>query len=616
MHASIPQRLLTSIRHLPLASGNSLSSAVLICGSLLLVAGGCQKKAAEFESKPPLPVTLLTLNKAIPASSYTGSGSVKSWKTEQIGFEVSGRIQWVLEPGKDIDGRVIDPDGKLIQAGTPLAKIDPSRYRIAVESAEANLEVAKLQKEGIEIRLKEALPAELDAERANLKLAQDEFNRVETLRQQNAASLSEFDQAKNLVEASRASLSSLEASAKQTEAELQSAVAEIRRAQQTLEDAQRDLDNTTLFGSYQGQISEVMVVPGSVVSAGSPVLTLQMTNPIKIEVELSARQSRQMRNRRHLPISFLLPDGTRRVQNAFVYRIAPSADPTTRTFAMTMLLLNEKIHDTQTAAATDGTIASSEDLWPIKLNRMMVTGPGVILVEENSIVRDDQGPFVYEVTNAKLRDILPNVLKVRKHRITEHDLRVPFLGNWIFRSVSFVEPDAVGEDTLYVGRLSFPDDREDQWDGESVVLVAGSQWMLRPGDLVTVDLSSNAIEPGYYVPIEAVYEESGKTSLFVFDDGKAKQLAVEMITPENLDAGSLVQVQSPDLFDGIQVIVGGVHYLQNGQAVRRTGRHRVDTLPAATGDSDTPVGEDDSIDDTNSNSQSSDQQPAANTEAR
>ncbi|WP_231753152.1 efflux RND transporter periplasmic adaptor subunit [Rosistilla carotiformis] len=539
---------------------------------------GCRKDAVELESKPPLPVSLLTLSKAIPSSSYTGSGSVKAWKTEQIGFEVAGRVEWVLEPGKDVDGRMVDPDGKLIQAGTPLAQLESSRYEIAVESAEANLEVAELRKEGIEIRLKEALPAELDAERANLKLAELEFSRIETLQKQNAASLSEFDQARNEVQARQASLSSLLASEKQTGAEFKSAAAEIRRAQQALRDARRDLDNTTLYGSYQGQISEVMVVPGSVVSAGSPVLTLQMTSPIKVEVELSSRQSRLMRKRRHLPVSFLLPDGNPRVQNAFVYRIAPSADPTTRTFAMSLLMLNEKIHDLPDESPGSATVARSEDLWPLKLKQMMVTSPGVLLVEEKSILRDDQGPFIYQVTNAKLRDVLPTVLKVRQRRIVEHDLRVPFLGNWTFRSIAFVDSEPVDENTLYVGQLKFEDNDASTWDGESVILDAGSQWMLRPGDLVTVDLSSNVIEPGFYVPIDAIYEESGETSLFVYEEGVARKLPVQVVPAENLDAGSLMEIRAAELTDGLQVIVGGVHYLRDGQAVRVIGQQSLDSI--------------------------------------
>ncbi|MFG0264389.1 MAG: efflux RND transporter periplasmic adaptor subunit, partial [Rhodopirellula sp. JB055] len=399
----------------------------------------------------------MTLTRTVPVSSYTATGSVQSWKTEDIGFEVSGKVLWVLEPGANIDGRVIDAGGEMIQQGTPLAQIEPDRYEIAVESAEADLEVARLNKESIEIRLEESLPAEMESARANLALAEMEFSRIENLKVQNAASKSEYDQARNLVQTRLASLSGLLATEKQTRAELKSAESQIRRAEQTLRDAQRDLEHTTLYGSYQGQISAVNVVPGSVVNAGDPVLTLQMTNPIKVEVELSAKQSRSMRRRHQLPTSYALADGTQRHTNGYIYNVDASADPDTRTFTMTMLLLNERMRNRLPKDLPDDKVARSEDLWPLRLNRMMGTPEDVILVEEESIHEDEEGAFVYLVTNGKLRERLPEVLKVRRQRLKENGLRIPFLGNWVFQSVQMQddngEPVDIDLDSLYVGKL-------------------------------------------------------------------------------------------------------------------------------------------------------------------
>ncbi|GAA5510098.1 efflux RND transporter periplasmic adaptor subunit [Novipirellula caenicola] len=554
-----------------MAAGRIRAGLLLSTCSCLLVLG-CQKPQVEFAEKPAQPVTVMTLVNAAPPSSFMASGSVKSWKTEDLGFEVSGRLEWVLEPGLDVDGRIVDPDGKLIQPGTPLAQIETAQYDIAVESAEADVEVAERKKESIEIRVLEALPVEIKSAEADLKLAEVEFDRLRKLKAQQAASDSEYDQAENLVQTRKAALRSLEASEKQAHAELKSAESEVRRAKQLLRDAERDLKNTTLYGSYQGQIAEVMVVPGSVVTAGSPVLKLQMSNPIKVEVELSSQQSRQIRQRRNLPASFELPDGTMRHVNAFVYSIAPSADLTTRTFTMTLLLLNEKFRDTLPESISEDRVARSEDIWPLKLNRMMGTPAEVTLVEEKSIHHDDEGAFVYRVTNATLDGILPKILKVKRQRLIENDLRIPFLGNWVFRSVSFVDDDGgrqtLPQETIYVGELVDDSVSASGWDGESVVLDAGAQWMLRPGDLVMVDLSNDDVDSGFYVPIEAIYEESGETFLFVAQDGHAKKLAVQLTQAGNLDVGSLVEIQSPALTDGMQVIVNGVHYLRDGEAVR------------------------------------------------
>ncbi|MCR9208696.1 MAG: HlyD family efflux transporter periplasmic adaptor subunit [bacterium] len=555
---------------------------------LVFVAGCATEEEVEFE-KAPRPVEVMTLTRSVPVSSYTASGSVQSWKTEDIGFEVGGKVSWVLEPGENIDGRVIDVDGKMVQHGTPLAQIEPERYEIAVESAEADLEVAMLNKESIEIRLKDSLPAEMESARANLALAEMEFSRIENLKQQNAASKSEYDQARNLVQTRLAALSGLLATEKQTRAELKSAESQIRRAKQTLRDAERDLEHTTLYGSYQGQISGVNVVPGSVVNAGDPVLTLQMTNPIKVEVELSAKQSRSMRRRHQLPTTYSLPDGTERHTNGFVYNVDASADPDTRTFTMTMLLLNERLRDPLPGDLPEDKVARSEDLWPLRLNRMMGTSDEVVLVEEESIHHDDQGAYIYLVTNSKLRERLPDVVKVRRQRLVENELNIPFLGNWVFRSVQMLddkgEPVDVDLDSLYVG--SFVGDPNadapkaasggtppENWDGESVVLDPGSEWMLRPGELVSVDLADQNETKGFFVPFDAIDEEAGQAFLYVVKDSRASKVAVDVVSRDNLDLGSMIEIQSPELNEGMLVVVRGVHFLNDGEKVRKVGAAR------------------------------------------
>ncbi|WP_438811161.1 efflux RND transporter periplasmic adaptor subunit [Rhodopirellula halodulae] len=555
---------------------------------------GCQSDEQVSFKKSPRPVEAMTLTRSIPVSSYTASGSVQSWKTEDLGFEVSGKVLWVLEPGENIDGRIVDADGDLIQSGTPLAQIEPDRYEIAVQSAEADLEVAQLNQESIQIRLEESMPAELESARANLALAEMEFARISNLKEQNAASKSEYDQARNQVQTRLAALNGLIATEKQTRAELKSAESQIRRAQQTLRDARRDLEHTTLYASYQGQVSAVNVVPGSVINAGDPVLTLQMTNPIKVEVELSAKQSRSMRQRHQMPVTHSLPDGTKRHTNGYVYNVDASADPDTRTFTMTLLLLNEQLQDRLPNGLPEDKIARTSDLWPLRLNRMMGTPEDVLLVEEESIHRDNQGAYIYLVTNGKLRDKLPPIIKVRRQRIVEQDMRVPFLGNWTFCSVTMLDengqPTDIDLDSIYTGKWISPSTvtSEDptpggtapvNWDGESVVVAPGSEWMLRPGELVTVDLADQDTSEGFFVPFDALDEEAGQIFLYIVSEGVAKQIPVQVMNRDNLDTGSMIEVKSPELQEGMQVVIRGVHYLTDGENVRVVGEvQRLDEM--------------------------------------
>ena len=562
---------------------------LLACGIIV----GCSRSDDTLPTKPPRPVTTITLTQGVPVSQNIVSGSVKSWKTEDIGFEVAGRLLWVEEPGKNINGQLYSPidkpDSKSVeesatendptqidptlatagtldrpmQKGTPLAQIDPTRYQIALESAQANLEVAKLKKKSIEIRLADSLPAEIASARSDLKLATSDFERIDGLYKQNAVSLAEFDQAQNLMQRQDAALKSLLASEKQSQAENLSTDAEIKRAAQAVKDAKRDLEKTILYGAYNGQISQVMVVPGSVVTAGSPVLTLQMTNPIKVDIELSAEQSRRLRHQRNLPVSFTQPDGSIRSQNAFVYSIDPSADPTTRTFTMTMLIINKLFR----SQAESTSVARTDKVWPIMLKELLGLDGGQNMVEETSILRDEQGPYIYAVTNAKFGEVFSGALQVTKQRLIENEKRVGFLNLFNFRSVSFVEPIVVDETSLYVGKLEIDGDPS-QWSGNEVVIDSGPQWMLRPGDLVKVDISGSAIARGFFLPIEAIYIDGENDYIFVAENDKARKIKVNRLPSENLDAASTVQIESSELKDGLEVIIGGVHSLTDGQSIR------------------------------------------------
>lgn len=508
----------------------------------LLAVFGCQKRAVDIPPKAPRPVTVMTLNISTPASSYNVTGSVKSWKTEQIGFEVAGRIQWVMEPGKNIEGQVRDTKGELIKQGTPLARIDPSRYEVAVESDKAALDVARLDKEVIEIQITDSLPSDIKSAESDVELARVDFERMKTLKSQNAVSETEFESAANQLQTQRSRLASLQSSLKQASAEVKAAEARVKSAEQSYRDAQRDLANTTLYASYQGQISAVDVVPGSVVSAGSPILTLQMMTPIKVEIEVSAEQSRELQRRRQVPVSFSMSDGTINEQKGMVYLVDPSADASTRTFTVTLLLTNEQNRTPLSEKQKGRPVARSQDVWPLKISQIIGGQTGLLMVEEGAIESDGDESFVWLIKDVRFGDTMPELVKVEKRKVTPGTLRLPFLGNWVFQQITF-DDNSIDSESLLAGKLEFPDIEPSEWDGESVVLDSGQQWMLRPGDLVNVNLNPELSRPGLFVPVEAIYEDVGETFVFVADQGSARKIQVKAILPTKLDTGSLTRIE-------------------------------------------------------------------------
>ena len=558
----------------------SILSMLLWAVSTCLLITGCEKRSAELPPKSPRPVKTMTLSLTAPVNASNVTGSVKSWKTEQIGFEVGGRLLWVKEPGENIEGQVLhQPDAKdengadekikVVRLGTPLAQIDPAQFQINVESAQASLDVAKLEEKIAESRLASTVVEELNSARADLKLAESDFERIKPLRDQGAISESEFDAVKTRVETQKARVASLEANQTQADAEYNAAKAKVRSAEQALIDAERNLKNTMLYASYNGQISGVDVVPGSVVSAGSPILTLQMMNPIKIEFEVSSEASRIFQQLRQVAFSFELQDGSTSTRKAMVYMVDPSADSSTRTFTVSLLVRNEQNRPEIPVELAGKKIARCQNIWPLQVGEIIENLQGVFLVEKDVIETDAEGDYVWLISGFNFGDTMPEVVKIEKQRVTAGEFTIPFLGNWNFKQVTFADAN-VSTDGLIAGKLEFPDNPREEWDGETLFFDAGDQWILRPGDIVNVMIDPAQTEPGFYVPVGAIYKDGSRDYVFMVKDNKATRVEVVSNFPDQLDTNSqvrIVPVNTNALVPGIKIVVSGAHYLTDGDEV-------------------------------------------------
>ena len=103
----------------------------------------------------------------------------------------------------------------------------------------------------------------------------------------------------------------------------------------------------------------------------------------------------------------------------------------------------------------------------------------------------------------------------------------------------------------------------------------GSQWMLRPGELVKVDLSGSDASTGYYVAMDAIVRENSRLYLFVVEgaDDSATVKRMEIKVPQSdvsATTSSLRQIESinGESLEGIRFVTRGAHYLRDGEAVK------------------------------------------------
>ncbi|MCA9264364.1 MAG: HlyD family efflux transporter periplasmic adaptor subunit [Planctomycetales bacterium] len=537
----------------------------------LVILIGCAPPSSTDREAQPRPVSVRTLSLQRPPDESLVSASVASWKTEPIGFEVGGRVEFVVEPNTEIEGRVFNRDGELAVAGTPIARIESERYQLQVEKAEADVARAEQTLAASTIQLEEGLPAQLAAAEATKDLAETEYQRSRDLARQNAVAQSEVDRNKASLQNAISEVKRLESVKKATEAEVESNRSALKQAQQLLRDAQRDLDDCTLYASFNGQIANVSAVPGSFVTAGQSVATIQMMNPIKVELEVSADDSRRLLKTDRLPVFVNLPDGEVSKRDGFLYLIDSIADPLTRTFTITLLVMNEKVGQ----PVFEPTTPTINHVWRLDYKFLPGAEEGKLYVVEDAIHQDEAGgDYVWMATNMIVSSGLPDdrVIQVRKLPVSLGRANFPFLGNWLFQEVTIDDEQFDPAANLVVGKLHLGEGDPANWQGDTVVYDNGGQWVLRPGDLVQVALSTGANDEGYYVPMDAVAREGDSAHLFIADDSGessvARRIPIHVVADQASTSAMLkiLPVESLSL-DGVRYVTQGAHYLVDGEPI-------------------------------------------------
>jgi multidrug efflux system membrane fusion protein len=201
-----------------------------------------------------------------------------------------------------------------VKQGQVLARLDPQDARLAVDSARSQLAAAE----------------------ADHSLARSELDRYRDL------------YAKQFV--SQAVLDAHETTFNTTKARLDQA-----RAQ--LATAQNQSAYTSLVAEADGVITAVNLEPGQVVSPGQGVLRFARLAEKEVAINLPESRIAELRDAKEILIGVLAaPDKTYRGQ---IREIAPNADPTTRTFAVRITVLdpdaNVKLGMTANVALGDRT---------------------------------------------------------------------------------------------------------------------------------------------------------------------------------------------------------------------------------------------------------------------
>ncbi len=539
---------------------------------LSLVAAGCGDKSPPVVRKLPRPVTTLKLRAYDPSSSTRVTGSVASWKTEQIGFEVAGRVQFVIEPETDIQGHMLDTEQNVLTEGTPLASIDSTRYELRVNSAQAQILTAQKQREALEIEIQQVIPAQQRSAEAEVTFQQSEIQRITPLVQSGAVARAEYDRTVADRDSALAKAAQIVANQQARMSELASLDAQIQELRQSLADAERDVAECRLVSSFRGQVAEVHVVPGAMVNTGQPVVTVQMMDPIKVEFEVSSATTRSLNYSDLIPVYVNQHVGPPIQMNGYLYMVDPVADPETRTFTVTLLLQNGKTQLSLPAELQGKNVARVDGLRKVVDD---VDGrDGALFVDVDAIYEDAEGAYLWKITNRALdagsRNPTGPFVNVKKVRIHKGPTKIPMLGIWTLQEIQLADGQEFNVERDIIARKILSASSE-PWNGDTLMLDQ-QRWLLRPGDLVSVDINSEHSPPGFYVPMDAILQQQDRDYVYVVagDGDVATAKRVEVTVGEGPDTLKRIAATGEPLADGTQLIVTGAHYLQDGEGIRVT----------------------------------------------
>jgi RND family efflux transporter MFP subunit len=185
-----------------------------------------------------------------------------------------------LVPGRV--SRVFVERGARVNEGDPLVRLRNVDYRTAADAANAALQQARARL-GIagsqEASFDPAQSADVRAADANRKLTEDAAARAEKLSGSGAMSTAEVESARQRAAAAR----------EQYEATLNATRGSwlaLKNAKLSLEQAQRNVTDSTVRAPFGGEVAERQVSVGEYVTPQQPVVTLVRIDPLRLELEI------------------------------------------------------------------------------------------------------------------------------------------------------------------------------------------------------------------------------------------------------------------------------------------------------------------------------------------
>ncbi|GHG84555.1 efflux RND transporter periplasmic adaptor subunit [Pseudodonghicola xiamenensis] len=250
-----------------------------------LVMGAIETRMASAP-RPPQPRERVFAVNLRPARMETVTpvleayGQVESRRTLELRAAVGGRVIWLAETFVE---------GGAVAEGADLVWIDPADATSARDRVRSDLMDAEAEQRDAARALTLARD-ELEAAKAQQDLRQRAYDRQQGLQQRGVGSAAAAEEAELALAAARQAVLSRRLAVAQAEARGDQAVTQIARSRLALEEAERELADTTIRAGFSGVLSGVTLVEGRLVSANEKLAELIDPQALEVAFRISTAQ--------------------------------------------------------------------------------------------------------------------------------------------------------------------------------------------------------------------------------------------------------------------------------------------------------------------------------------
>lgn len=246
-------------------AGKSKSAALLVAlAGFVAASQGCggSREAKQQEEQAAAGVRVETVRMQNVADEIQAPGAVIAAATAQVAARAMGTVV-----------RVAVREGDMVKRGQLLAQLDERELAARRSAAHAG-------SAGSVAGVEEATRA-LEAAQTQAEMAKKTYDRYVFLRQQKSVSQQEFDEAETRQRAAQANLA-------QTRARLEQAKAGREQAASEAQAAESVASYARITAPFDGRITRRSVEPGTMITPGTPLFTVEGSGTFQLEATLSS----------------------------------------------------------------------------------------------------------------------------------------------------------------------------------------------------------------------------------------------------------------------------------------------------------------------------------------